>query len=116
MGAYVPIFKKIHKLLLPFAYYFCSNILLDLGDLQTLQTLQNNARQDNMIDDRLRDMINMISHQKLFKPVQTNIKKDRDFYHIQFRDKGLDHINISQILRNKSVTDKIPIYFIILLF
>ena len=23
MGAYVPIFKKIHKLLLPFAYYFC---------------------------------------------------------------------------------------------
>ena len=78
---------------------------------QQLQTLQNNARQDNMIDDRLRDMINMISHQKLFKPVQTNIKKDRDFYHIQFRDKGLDHINISQILRNKSVTDKIPIYF-----
>jgi len=26
MGAYVPIFRKIHYLLLPFAYYFCSNI------------------------------------------------------------------------------------------
>ena len=25
MGACVPIFRKIHKLLLPFAYYFCSN-------------------------------------------------------------------------------------------
>ena len=77
-----------------------------------LQSLQTNAKQDNMIDDRLRDMINLISHQKLFKPVQINTKKDRDFYHIQFRDKGLDHINIGQILRNKSVTDKIPIYFI----
>ena len=33
IGACVPIFRKIHKLLLPFAYYFCSNILLDLGDL-----------------------------------------------------------------------------------
>ena len=77
-----------------------------------LQTLQINAKQDSLLDDRLRDMINMISHQKLFQPVQTYNKKDRDFYHIQFRDKGLDHINISQILRNNSVTDKIPIYFI----
>ena len=33
MGACVPIFRKIHYLLLPFAYYFCSNMLLDLGDL-----------------------------------------------------------------------------------
>ena len=30
IGLCVPIFKKIHKLLLPFAYYFCSNILLGL--------------------------------------------------------------------------------------
>ena len=91
--------------------HFFKTFLYGLPRYQ-LQTLQQNARQDIMIDDRLRDLINMISHQKLFKPVQTNIKKERDFYHIQFRDKGLDHINISQILRNKSVTDKIPIYFI----
>ena len=34
-----------------------------------------------------------------------------DFYHICFRDKGLDYINISGILRNEKVLNKIPVYF-----
>ena len=33
MGACVPIFRKIYKFSLPFAYYFCCNILLDSGNL-----------------------------------------------------------------------------------
>ena len=56
-------------------------------------------------------MIIMISNLRLFKPVQISIKNNRDFYHINFRDKGLDYINISSIFRNKNVVDKIPIYF-----
>ena len=55
----------------------------------------------------------MITNLRLFKPTQickVNEVK-RDFLHINFRDKGLDHINISGILRSKAVIDKIPIYF-----
>ena len=40
MGACVPIIRKILKLLLPFAYYFCSNILLDIGDLHLVKNIR----------------------------------------------------------------------------
>ena len=51
----------------------------------------------------------MISNLRLFKPVQ-NLRK-KDFYHNNFRDKGLDYVNISIVFRNRNVVNKIPVYF-----
>ena len=56
-------------------------------------------------------MIDMISNLRLFKPVQITQKGKRDFYHVNFRDKGLDYINLSGILRTDRVKNKIPNYF-----
>ena len=66
---------------------------------------------DRDMDQTLRDVIISISHQRLFKPVQTNHKVERDFYHLDFRDKGMDFINLGAIFRNHNVMNKIPVYF-----
>ena len=54
-----------------------------------------------------------IAHHRLFKPV--GIKKDdtekRSFLKLLFANKGLDAINLSNILHQKSVKSKIPPYF-----
>ena len=63
------------------------------------------------IDERVKDLINLISEQRLFKPVQVSTSRVREFLHMKFRDKGLDFINLSSILRKKDVTSKIPAYF-----
>ena len=55
-------------------------------------------------------MINMITHQRLFKPVQIK-KNNKEFFHLPFRDKGLDFINLSGIMRSHSAIEKIPPYF-----
>ena len=78
-------------------------------DLQIL--LQSVENSPVVIDVRLKDMIKMIANLRLFKPVEIAKRNDKDFYHLNFRDKGLDFINISAILRNKDVVNKIPIYF-----
>ena len=77
-------------------------------DLQIL--LQGVENSPFEIDVRLKDLIKMIANLRLFRPVEINKSNDRDFYHLNFRDKGLDFINISAILRNKEVMNKIPIY------
>ena len=61
------------------------------------------------IEVRLKDLITMISNLQLFRPVEIIRKNDKDFYHLKFRNKGLDFINISSILRNNDVLYKIPI-------
>ena len=53
----------------------------------------------------------MIANLRLFKPVEVVQRKEREFFHLDFRDKGLDFINISGILRNERVKRKIPVYF-----
>ena len=63
------------------------------------------------IDERVKDLINLISEQRLFKPVQVSTSRGREFLHMKFRDKGLDFINLSSILRKKEVKSKIPAYF-----
>ena len=59
----------------------------------------------------LKDAINMIANIRLFKPVEIQKPKKKDFYHLNFIDKGLDYINLSGILKSKMVKDKIPVYF-----
>ena len=83
---------------------------LPRSQLQTL--FQNIQNQNANIDMRTKDLIVMIANLRLFKPVEiSTTAKKREFFHINFRDKGLDHINLSGILRSKSVMDKIPVYF-----
>ena len=51
---------------------------------------------------------------RLYKPVQTVSSEEtptRDFLKLDFRNKGLDTVNISSILNNKKVTSTIPAYF-----
>ena len=50
----------------------------------------------------------------LYKPVQTVPPEDtptRDFLKLDFRNKDLDAVNISNILNYKKVTSTIPVYF-----
>ena len=50
----------------------------------------------------------------LTKPVQTVSPEKtpiRDFLKLDFRNKGLDAVNISNILNHKKVTSTIPVYF-----
>ena len=51
---------------------------------------------------------------RLYKPVQTVSPEEtptRDFLKVDFRNKGLDAVNISNIHNHKKVTSTIPAYF-----
>ena len=76
-----------------------------------LEDLRQEVQQNPNVNERIKDMIIMICNLRLFKPVQISQKSKREFYHINFRDKGLDFINLSGILRTQRVVDKIPNYF-----
>ena len=76
-----------------------------------LDNLNQEVQQNPNVNVRVKDMIIMICNLRLFKPVQINQKNNREFYHINFRDKGLDFINLSGILRTQRVINKIPNYF-----
>ena len=54
-----------------------------------------------------------ISHYRLFKPVKSDVpaEKPKHFMKIKFLHKGIDFINLPQLLRSQSVMDKIPAYF-----
>ena len=50
---------------------------------------------------------------RLYKPVQAVSPEEtptRDFLKLDFRNKGLDAVNISNILNHKKVTSNIPAY------
>ena len=51
---------------------------------------------------------------RLYKPIQTVSPREtptRDFLKLEVRNKGLDAVNISNILNHKKVTSTIPTYF-----
>ena len=63
---------------------------------------------------RLSSIILDISHNVLFKPVRTDLNSPTDsrrFMKVNFANKGIDAIKISNILNHKRVRDKIPPYF-----
>ena len=62
---------------------------------------------------RVTSIILDISHYRLFKPVKSDVpaEKPKHFMKIKFLHKGIDAINLPQLLRSQSVTDKIPAYF-----
>ena len=62
---------------------------------------------------RLTSIVLDISHHRLFKPVKSNVPAEnpKHFIKIKFLRKGIDAINLPQLLRSQSVMDKIPVYF-----
>ena len=58
-------------------------------------------------------VLQSISKQRLYKPVQASGSDpvERKFITIKFVNKGIDYLNISNILRNKKVMQQIPPYF-----
>ena len=54
-----------------------------------------------------------IAHHRLFKPVSItgNEEEKRSFLKLNFANKGLDAINLSNILHSKNVRSKVPPYF-----
>ena len=58
-------------------------------------------------------VVNSISKQRLYKPVQASGSDpvERKFMRINFVNKGIEYLNISNILRNKKVRKNIPPYF-----
>ena len=95
-----------------YIHYF-KTFLYGLPRLQLLTLFKDVQSQQTNIDIRIKDLVIMITNLRLFKPTQISKVNEfkREFLHINFRDKGLDHINISGILRTKRVIDKIPVYF-----
>ena len=64
------------------------------------------------ISKQLYYIINDISNHRLYKPVSTMAnEKKRTFIKILFRDRGIDLINLPNILHNKKVLSLIPPYF-----
>ena len=53
------------------------------------------------------------SHYRLFKPVKSDVPAEnpKHFMKIKFFHKGIEAINLPQLLRSQSVMDKIPAYF-----
>ena len=90
--------------------HFFKTYLYNLPRIK-LEKLNQEVQQNHGVNERIKDLIIMISNLRLFKPVQTSQKKQGNFYHIDFRDKGLDFINLAGILRTNRVINKIPNYF-----
>ena len=106
--------KKHQELMNESGYiHYFKTFLYGLPRLQLLTLYEDIQSQQTDIDNRIKDLVVMISNLRLFRPTQISKVNEskREFFHIDFRDKGLDHINLSGILRTKTVVDKIPVYF-----
>ena len=78
------------------------------------ECLSHTYMDPNTIEYKLDAIILDIAHNRLFKPVQVNTTGSdlkRHFLKLQFSNKGIDAINIANILNHKYVNSKIPPYF-----
>ena len=86
--------------------------------LPSLNKLYNECLQSSFLDQssreyKLNSIILDIANCRLFKPVNSSLSKDSPdrFLHLKFANKGIDAININNILHNKNVRKTIPPYF-----
>ena len=87
---------------------------LSLTELRSLQIECERNKFDIYSNEfRLNSIILDISFHRLFKPVKTsqNDSEKRSFLKLKFANKGLDEINLTNILHHKTVMSKIPTYF-----
>ena len=87
--------------------------------LRLLHQLSNDCfnrpnRNPHSMEYKLTAIISDIAHHRLYKPVSTSNTSNsgKSFLKINFSNKGLDAVNISNILRNKKVMSEIPPYFV----
>ena len=88
--------------------------LIDIS-LPQLSSLEEIASESTNTDFsfaeyRVTSIILDISHYRLFKHVKSDVpaEKPKHFMKIKFLHKGIDAINLPQLLRSQSVMDKIP--------
>ena len=86
--------------------------------LQSLNTLFNECLQASYSDQssveyKVNSIILDIGNCRLFRPVNSSIPLDTSdkFLHLNFANKGIDAIDINNILHHKDVTKSIPAYF-----
>ena len=100
--------EGVHKI----KTHLFSMSLPQLSSLQEIALESTNA--DFSSDEyRVTSIILDISHYGLFKPVKSDVPAEnpKHFMKIKFLHKGIDAINLPQLLRSQSVMDKIPAYF-----
>ena len=86
--------------------------------LPSLNKLYKECLQSSFLDPlsreyKLNSIIFDIGNCRLFKPVNSSLSNDTPdrFLHLKFANKGIDAININNILHNKHVRNTIPPYF-----
>ena len=86
--------------------------------LPSLNKLYKECLQSSFLDPlsreyKLNSIILDIGNCRLFKPVNSSLSNDTPdrFLHLKFANKGIDAININNILHNKHVRKTIPLYF-----
>ena len=86
--------------------------------MPSLNTLFNECLQASYSDQssgeyKVNSIILDIGNCRLFKPVSSSNPLDTPdkFLHLKFANKGIDAININNILHHKDVTKSIPAYF-----
>ena len=88
---------------------------MSLPQLSSLQeiALESTNTDFSSAECRVTSIILDISHYRLFKPVKSDVpaEKPKHFMKVKFLHKGIDAINLPQLLRSQSVMDKIPAYF-----
>ena len=88
---------------------------MSLPQLSSLQeiALESTNTDFSSAEYRVTSIILDISHYRLFKPVKSDVPAENPkyFMKIKFLHKGIDAINLPQLLRSQSVMDKIPAYF-----
>ena len=100
--------KGVHKI----KTYLFSMSLPQLSSLQEI-ALESTNTDFSSAEYRVTSIILDISHYRLFKPVKSDVPAEnpKHFMKIKFLHKGIDAINLPQLLRSQSVMDKIPAYF-----
>ena len=88
---------------------------ISLPQLSSLQeiALESTNTDFSSVEYRVTSIILDISHYRLFKPAKSDVPAEnpKHFMKIKFLHKGIDAINLPQLLRSQSVMDKIPAYF-----
>ena len=100
--------KGVHKI----KTHLFSMSLPQLSSLQKI-ALETTNTDFSSAEYRVTSIILDISHYRLFKPVKSDApaEKAKHFMKIKFLHKGIDAINLPQLLRSQSVMDRIPAYF-----
>ena len=88
---------------------------MSLPQLSSLQeiALESTNTDFSSAEYRVTSIILDISHYRLFKPVKSDVlaENPKHFMKIKFLHKGIDAINLPQLLRSQFVMDRIPAYF-----